>query len=96
VLTRVGNVAADELKLPTTKIGDVVSLAHDWLHRAEQVAAAVAPADPKSAHAPKPTAAEPPPVAAKPAAVPTPLATLQEKMRQFAAMNPRNRNPRGR
>jgi len=37
---RIGNAAAEELKLPEAKIGEVVSIARDVLQRVEQVAAA--------------------------------------------------------
>lgn len=40
-LARIGNIAAGELKFPTTKIGEIVSTAHDWVHTAGKVAAAV-------------------------------------------------------
>jgi carbonic anhydrase len=38
---KIGHLAAAELKLPDTKIGDLVETAHDWLHQAGEVAAAV-------------------------------------------------------
>lgn len=79
-LVQIGN-AADELKMPMGRIGDVVSIAHDWLHKAELVAAAVLPA------APAPGApAAPPVVTAKP--LPDPLVTLQERTRQLAGARP--------
>jgi carbonic anhydrase len=39
--TRIGNFAAEELKLPTAKIGELSAAAHDWLQKAEQIGAAV-------------------------------------------------------
>jgi len=42
-LAKIGAVAED-LKLPHSKIGEIVSSAEQWLHKAEHVAAAVAPA----------------------------------------------------
>jgi carbonic anhydrase len=38
---KIGNVAAEELKLPEIKIGETVQTAHDWLHKAERVTAVV-------------------------------------------------------
>lgn len=98
-LSRIGDFAASEFKLPETKIGELVSTAQDWLHKAEQVAAAVAPAPSAGAAVapatppPAPAATATPPVfASKPAG--TPLATLQERMRRFAANVPQPRPPR--
>lgn len=85
-LVRLGKIA-DEMKVPTGRIGDVVSIAHDWLEKAEHVAAAVAPAPPPAA--PPAPAAPAPGVAPKP--IPNPLATLQERMRQLAASTPRRK-----
>ncbi len=34
---KIGHVAAEELKFPETKIGELVQTAHDWLHKADQV-----------------------------------------------------------
>jgi hypothetical protein len=83
LLARVGDFAKDELKLPTGKIGEVVSTAHEWLHKAEHVAAAAVPnvpADKGGDAKGKATTATPPPVVET-----NPLATLQARMRQFAA-----------
>ncbi|MBM3855493.1 MAG: hypothetical protein FJ399_20450 [Verrucomicrobia bacterium] len=63
---QIGVAAAAELKLPDSKIGSVVSTAHDWLRRAEKIAAAVEQALPGKG-APDPAAAPPPPLPAPPA-----------------------------
>ncbi|ACB75314.1 carbonic anhydrase [Opitutus terrae] len=60
-LGQIGNFATSELKLPETRIGEFVSTARDWLHQAEHVAAALAPAAPEPAAPPPPPAAIPPP-----------------------------------
>ncbi|HVU33345.1 MAG TPA: carbonic anhydrase [Opitutaceae bacterium] len=89
---RIGSTAASELKLPETKIGEIVSLAEDWLHRAEKVAAVVAPAKPVAPAAANPPT--PPPAPPKIPAQPNPLFTLQERMRQMAAKAQNRRPPR--
>jgi carbonic anhydrase len=38
---KIGHLAAEELKLPDAKIGELIQTAHDWLHQAGTVAAAV-------------------------------------------------------
>ena len=38
---KIGNAAAEELKLPETKIGEAVKMAGDWLRKAEQIAGVV-------------------------------------------------------
>jgi carbonic anhydrase len=38
---KIGHLAAEELKLPDAKIGELVETAHEWLHKAGEVAAAV-------------------------------------------------------
>jgi len=38
---KIGNAAAEELKLPTGKIGELAQSAGDWLHKAEQIASTV-------------------------------------------------------
>jgi carbonic anhydrase len=38
---KIGHIAAEELKFPEAKIGEMVQTAHDWLHKAEQVAGVV-------------------------------------------------------
>lgn len=86
-LAQLGNVA-DELKVPTSRIGEVVSIAQDWLEKAQHVVAAVAPAPPPVVAPPTP-AAPPPPIAAKPTL--DPLAVLQERMRQLGAKPPSKR-----
>jgi len=54
---RIGHLAAEELHLPETKIGECVATTRDWLRQAEQAVAAVAPAPgaapPKLAGRPK-------------------------------------------
>lgn len=40
-LGQIGDFAATELKLPDTKIGELMHEAHAWLHKAEKVATAV-------------------------------------------------------
>lgn len=86
-LTYIGQAAANELKLPTTKIGEISSTAHDLLHKAEHLAAAVLPAKPEPPSAPK--AAEPPPLPPS-----DPLARLQQRARQFAASRASGRRPK--
>ena len=90
-LTRIGNVAADEFKLPTGKIGEFVSSAEDWLHKAEHVAAAIAANAPAEAGPPRPAPA-PPTLPPKPPA--NPLTTLQERMRQYAEKGAPKSRPR--
>ncbi len=90
-LARIGHFAAEELKLPTGKIGEVVSVAQEWLHKAEQVAAAANAAKP--APASSTPAASPPPLAGKPAE-PISMATLQARMRQFRGAKTAPRPPR--
>jgi carbonic anhydrase len=71
---KIGNLAAGELKLPATKIGEFVSTTQDWLHKAETVVAAVEseigalPGPPKAKPEKTPASPPPPPPApAKPA-----------------------------
>lgn len=94
-MAAIGN-AGQELKLPTAKIGEYLSTAGDWLHKAERIAAAVAPAAPP----PPPPAGVPPtgaPAGATPPKLPpNPLTTLQERMRQFAADRMAQKPPRKR
>lgn len=81
---QIGHAASEEFKIPDTKIGEIVSLAQDWLERAERVTQVVAPSAPAS------TPPVPPPaLPAKPAG--NPLATLQERMRQMRNLNPPRR-----
>jgi carbonic anhydrase len=80
---KIGNAAAEELKLPESKIGDIVSTARDWLHRAEHIAAAA-----QQQIGQKP-AAEPAPPAAPPPKVPR----LQEELRQSAKAIGRSKPP---
>jgi carbonic anhydrase len=88
---RLGNIASDELKLPTGKIGKVVSIAQDWVHKAEKAAAAVLPQAETAIAPPKsPTA---PPLATAAATPTNPLATLQERMRRFSASTPPQSRP---
>lgn len=37
VFAKIGNVAAEQWKLPDAKIGELVKTAQDWVHKAEQV-----------------------------------------------------------
>jgi carbonic anhydrase len=62
---QIGTAAAEELKLPDSKIGSVVATAHDWLHRAEKIAAVVEQALPGKGGADP--AASPPPLPPAPA-----------------------------
>lgn len=62
-LEQIGHFATSELKLPETKIGEFVTAAQEWLHKAEHVAAALTPAAPAPATPPAPT---PPAPAAPP------------------------------
>jgi carbonic anhydrase len=80
---KIGSTAAEELKLPESKIGDIVSTARDWLHRAEHIAAAA-----QQQIGQKP-AAEPAPPAAPPPKVPR----LQEELRQSAKAIGRSKPP---
>ena len=79
---KIGNAAAEELKLPESKIGDIATAAHDWLNRAEHLAAAV-----QQQIGQKPAAGEAPSTAPAPAAkAPAPkLPRLQDELRQFTA-----------
>jgi carbonic anhydrase len=76
-LAQIGNLAA-ELKVPTGNIGQAISTAEDWLHKAERVAAVVVPPV-RPAGAPQAAAAAPPKTP------PTLLTTLQDRLRQRAA-----------
>jgi carbonic anhydrase len=79
---KIGNVAAEELKLPESKIGDIVSTARDWLNRAEHSAAAAQQQiGQKSDAEPAPAAATTPPAKTPPPKMPR----LQEELRQFTA-----------
>jgi carbonic anhydrase len=79
---KIGSATAEELHLPESKIGDIATAAHDWLHRAEHIAAAV-----QQQIGQKPAAEPAPPAAPAPAAkTPAPkLPRLQDELRQFAA-----------
>jgi carbonic anhydrase len=81
---RIGNAAAEELKLPSDKIGEIASLAQEWLRKTEKVASAVAGKIETAGKivTPEPTAAKPPPVPTNP------LAALQERTRQYNASRP--------
>jgi carbonic anhydrase len=80
---KIGNTAAEELKLPESKIGDIVSTARDWLNRAEHVAAAAQQQIGQKSGA----AGSVPLVGSTPLAkTPQPkVPRLQEELRQFAA-----------
>ena len=79
---KIGSATAEELHLPESKIGDIATTAHDWLNRAEHIAAAV-----QQQIGQKPAAEPAPPAAPAPAAkAPAPkLPRLQDELRQFAA-----------
>ncbi|PTX96409.1 hypothetical protein [Opitutus sp. ER46] len=77
-LARIGHAVDAELKLPDTGIGQTLSAAQDWLHRAEHVAAAVLPSDPATAAQGQATPNKKPTPA-------SPLETLQARAREFAA-----------
>lgn len=81
---RIGQGAAEELKLPQDKIGEIVSIAEDWLRKSERIAATVAgnPAPAKPSPTLPAAAPAPPP---KPPM--DPMATLQQRMRQFSKTN---------
>lgn len=85
VLAKIGDFAKTELKLPTEKIGAAVSAAQDWLNKAEHVAAAALPKTPDIGSE---RSAIPPPLKEE-----TPLATLQERMRQFSAAKQKHDKP---
>lgn len=76
--------AAQEMNIPTGKIGDVVSIAEDWVHRTEKAAEAVLP---KLEAIAKPQEAASKPGAEPPQLPQDPLSTLQQRMRRFAATN---------
>jgi carbonic anhydrase len=81
---KIGSTAAEELKLPESKIGEIVSTARDWLHRAEHIAAAAQQEiGQKAAAAPAQPAPAAPPSPAK--ALPPKLPRLQEELRKFAS-----------
>jgi carbonic anhydrase len=79
---KIGHAAAEELKLPESKIGDIVSTARDWLNRAEHSAAAA-----QQQIGQKPDAEPAPPAATTPPAkTPQPkMPRLQEELRKFTA-----------
>lgn len=77
-LTRIGDFSASELKLPETKIGEIVSVAGDWLHKAEHVAAAAIPA-PEPAAPPAASGAPPPLRPSAPTAVTSPFSVLRRR-----------------
>jgi carbonic anhydrase len=72
---KIGHTAAEELKIPESKIGDIVSTARDWLHRAEHLAAAA-----QQQIGQKPAAAPVPPTAPPPK-----MPRLQEELQKFAS-----------
>jgi carbonic anhydrase len=81
---RIGSTAAEELKLPESKIGEIVSTARDLLHRAEHIAAAAQQEigqKPATAPAPAATPTAPPPVKAPALKLPR----LQDELRKFAS-----------
>jgi len=56
---QIGSLAAGELQVPQTKIGELTKAAQDWLHKAEQVAGAI---EEKLGQPPAVKPAEPPPL----------------------------------
>jgi carbonic anhydrase len=90
MLGKVGEFAHDELKLPTEKIGEIVSTADSWLHKAEAIAAAHTPAKQATADPAAGSAGKEPPRVQSAAA--NPLATLQERMRQFSAQKQKRKS----
>ncbi len=58
---KIGDVAHEELKLPDTKIGGTIAMAHDWLHKAEVVSAEV-----REKFGQKPPPAPPPKIPPRP------------------------------
>jgi carbonic anhydrase len=56
---KIGHVAAEELKFPEAKIGEMIQTAHDWLHKAEQVTGVV---EDKLGHQPAIPPPAPPPL----------------------------------
>lgn len=97
-LARIGNAAAEEFKVPTAKIGEVVSVAQEWLHKAEQVAAAAAGAKTSAAPSKSPAPATAPAPTAEPPAMtpaqPNAFNVLQDRMRQFRNAKTTPRPPR--
>ncbi len=91
-LTRVGEFAHDEMKWPTGKIGEALSTAESWLHKAEAVAGAVLPPAQQPNTPQVPAASQPPKLPGNT----NPLATLQERMRQFSAAKQKPRPERKR
>ena len=91
-VARIGNMATEDLKLPAGKIGEFAETAHEWLHKAEVAAAKLAPA----VEAARAALADPPRGRASDPKRGNPLATLQERMRQYAAKNPGAKPPKTR
>lgn len=60
-LEKIGHFATEELKLPESRIGDFVTTAQDWLHKAEHLAAAVT-SKPATTPTPSGKPAIPPPL----------------------------------
>ena len=60
VFGQIGNAAVGEMKFPETKIGEMVHTAHDWLHKAEAVTAAVEGRSGQKPAAPPPLPKAPP------------------------------------
>jgi carbonic anhydrase len=88
---RIGNATAEQMHLPSDKIGEIVSVASEWLHKTEKVAAVIAP---KVDAAAKAATAETRP--AQPSAQANPLPALQERMRQYSANRPKPPEPKKR
>lgn len=61
-LEKIGGLTMGELRFPESKIGELVKTAHDWVHRAEKVTAAV---EARVGHRSPPAAMAAPPVLPK-------------------------------
>ena len=59
VFGQIGSLTAGEMQFPQTKVGELTKTAHDWLHKAEQIAGAV---EEKIGQPPAVKPAEPPPL----------------------------------
>jgi carbonic anhydrase len=77
---KIGHFAAEELKLPSTKIGEFATAAHDWAQKAQEVATAIE-SKIGSHSLPSKTVQTPATAAPPPLRVP-------EQIRRLARMNP--------
>jgi carbonic anhydrase len=87
---RIGTATADQMHLPSGKIGDTLSVANEWLRKTEKIAAVIAP---KVESAVKTAVPEVRP-ATPPASQANPLPALQERMRQYSANRPKPVRPK--